>query len=162
MSANSRSIENLQTALSMELSAIHQYLLHAYVLEDWGLGKLAVKMREEMQEELGHAGFFLERILFLKGNPKVSEQKPAQKSETLKSMFEADLKDEREAVTFYSEAASQASAESDVGTRALFERIAIEEEGHQDWLETQLALIDRMGEPAYIAQHITAPGEGSA
>jgi bacterioferritin len=162
MPANSKSIGNLQTALSMELSAIHQYLLHAYVLEDWGLGKLAVKMREEMQEELGHAGVFLERILFLKGEPKVSEQKPAQKAQSLKSMFEADLKDEREAVIFYSEAAAQAAVENDSGTRALFERIAIDEEGHQDWLETQLDLLDRMGEPAYIAQHISVPGEGSA
>ena len=56
MVTNSKSIENLQKALSMELSAVHQYLLHAHVLDDWGLDRLAVKMREEMQEEMGHAG----------------------------------------------------------------------------------------------------------
>ena len=74
MTNQPRSIENLQKALSMELTATHQYLLHAHVLDDWGLETLAGKMREEMQEELGHAGKFIDRILFLDGDPKVSEQ----------------------------------------------------------------------------------------
>lgn len=159
MTANSKSIDNLQTGLAMELSAIHQYLLHAHVLEDWGLDKLAAKMREEMQEELGHAGAFIDRILFLKGDPKVSEEKPASKADSLKGMFEADLKDERAAIEFYSEAAAQAGAENDIGTRTLFERLALDEEGHMDWLDTQLDLLERMGEPAYMAIHMGVPEE---
>lgn len=161
MTANSKSIENLQKALSMELTAIHQYLLHAHVLDDWGLDKLASKMREEMQEELGHAGAFIDRILFLKGDPRVSEEKPAQKADSLAKMFESDLKDERGAIDFYSEAAAEAGAENDIGTRTLFERITLEEEGHMDWLELQLDLLERMGEPAYMARHMGVPGEDS-
>lgn len=159
MASNSKSIENLQTALAMELSAIHQYLLHAHVLDDWGLDRLASKMREEMQEELGHAGAYIDRILFLKGDPKVSEEKPARKADSLKAMFEADLADERGAIEFYSEAAAQAGTENDIGTRTLFERIALDEEGHMEWLELQLDLLKRMGEPAYIAKHMSGPGE---
>ncbi len=155
MTNQSRSIKHLQQALSMELTATHQYLLHAHVLEDWGLETLAAKMHEEMQEELGHAGNFIDRILFLDGDPKVSEQKPAHRADTLKELFEADLKDEKEAITFYTEAANAAREDDDVGTRAMFERIVMDEEGHMDWLKQQLDLIRRIGEPAYIAQHMT-------
>lgn len=74
-------------------------------------------------------------------------------------MFELDLADEHEASQFHTGAAKQAYDESDLGTRMLFERIAIEEEGHSGWLELQLALLQRMGEPAYISKHISEPRE---
>jgi len=154
MSNQPRSLKNLQQALSMELTATHQYLLHAHVLEDWGLETLAAKMREEMQEELGHAGRFIDRILFLGGDPKVSEQKPAKQADTLKELFEADLADEEEAIAFYTEAANAASDDADVGTRTMFEAIVLDEEGHMGWLRQQLDLIKRIGEAAYISQHM--------
>lgn len=160
MSSNAKTLENLQQALAMELTASHQYLLHAYVLDDWGLDLLAAQMRGEMQEELGHAGKFIERILFLGGDPKVSEAKPAKRADSLKKMFEADLADEKEAIDFYTEAAAAASDERDIGTRTLFEKIALDEEGHMNWLELQLDLLERMGEPAYIAKHMTVGGSG--
>ena len=74
--SNEQTIENLNKALQMEMSAAHQYQLHAHVLEDWGLTKLAQQMRKEMQEELGHSDRFIERIMFLKGNPHIAFQKP--------------------------------------------------------------------------------------
>jgi len=159
MSKNSQSIANLQTALAMELTAIHQYLLHAYTLDDWGLDKMAGKMREEMQEELGHAGAFIERIMFLGGDPKVEATKSPKRASSLKSMFESDLAEEKGAVAFYTEAAEAAVKDSDIGTRVLFERILLDEEGHTAWLELQLDLLERMGEPAYVARHMTAPGD---
>lgn len=118
-SNNSKSLANLQTALSMELAAIQHYLLHAHVLADWGLHRLAEKMRAEMTEELGHAGRFMERILYLEAMPKV-------------------------------QAAKDAAKDSDLGTRRLFEDIAIEEEGHVDWLTRQIALLAKLGEPTYM------------
>ena len=90
MADRTTSLENLQTALSMELTAVHQYLLHAHTLEDWGIDKLAAKMREEMQEELGHAGAFIDRIMFLGGVPRLEAAKTPQKAESLKALFEAD------------------------------------------------------------------------
>lgn len=71
MANESRSLENLQTALGMEMKAIHQYLLHAHVPGDRGLDILSNRMREEMTEELGHAGRFIDRILHLEGSPKI-------------------------------------------------------------------------------------------
>ncbi len=162
MPDRSQSLDHLQQALSMELTAIHQYLLHAHVLDDWGLDKLAGKMREEMHEELGHAGAFLERILFLNGDPEVEATKTPQRAASLQAMFEADLEEEKGAIAFYSRASMAAAEVGDLGSRALFERTAIDEEGHQAWLELQLDLLERMGEPAYVAKHMSGPAGADA
>ena len=155
MTNQPRSIRNLQKALSMELTAVHQYLLHAHVLEDWGLETLAGKMREERQEELGHAGNFTDRILFLDGDPTMEAQRPAAKAESLKDLFEADLADEMEAISFYTQSSNEAREDNDIGTYTMFQNIVLDEEGHMDWLKQQLDLIKRIGEPAYIAQHMS-------
>lgn len=159
--SHQRSIENLQTALSMELTATHQYQLHAGVLEDWGLNLLAAQMREEMHEELGHSQKFMDRILFLKGTPKMELEKPPTVSGSLKEMFTADLADEQEAIRFYTKASMQALEDGDLGSRQVFEQTAIEEEEHQGWLELQLDLLERMGEPAYIAKYMSSPNGAS-
>ncbi len=153
--ARTATIDNLQRALSMELTAMHQYQLHACVLDDWGLGLLATQMRQEMQEELGHSEEFLVRILFLKGDPKLNLEKLPVRAQSLKTMFETDLADEQEAIEFYTSASIQANEDRDIGTRQLFEKIVLDEEQHMNWLELQLDLLARMGEPAYIAKHIS-------
>ncbi|WP_166821212.1 bacterioferritin [Thalassoroseus pseudoceratinae] len=155
-----RSIKNLQTALSMELTATHQYQLHAGVLDDWGLSLLATQMREEMREELGHSEEFMNRIMLLKGDPQMTLEKPPVRASTLKEMFETDLADEQEAIEFYTRSSLQAVEDGDLGSRAIFERIALDEEEHMSWLELQLDLLERMGEPAFISKYI--PSRDSA
>ena len=150
-----QSIENLQKALAMELTAIQQYLLHAHVLDDWGLDVLADQMRTEMTEELGHAGRFIERILFLGGDPVVEAAKAPKRAESLEALFGADLEEEKGAVEFYTSAAKASDDDRDIGTRMLFEGIVIDEEGHMDWLDRQLGLLKRMGEPTYIAKNMS-------
>lgn len=152
--------QNLQTALAMELTAMHQYQLHACVLDDWGMDLLAAKMREEMLEEMQHSEAFLVRLLFLKGEPRVEQAKLPKRAETLHEMFELDLADEKDAIDFYTKASVQAAEDGDIGGRQLFERIALDEEQHMSWLELQLDLLQRMGEPAYIAKHMAAPALG--
>jgi bacterioferritin len=149
------SIENLQKALSMELTAVHQYLLHAHVLEDWGLDLLAGRMREEMQEELGHAGRFIDRILFLGGDPDLSAAKSPKRADSLEALFTSDKTEEKGAIEFYSKAAKAALEANDIGTRALFEAVVLDEEGHWEWLDLQLDLLERMGEPAFIAKYMS-------
>ena len=152
-----KSISNLQTGLSMELTAMHQYQLHAGALDDWGLSLLASKMREEMQEELGHSEEYMTRILFLKGEPQLKMAKTPIRATSLKEMFESDLADEKEAIAFYTQASIQATEDRDIGTRTLFERIALDEELHMGWLELQLDLLQRMGEPSFISKHMPSP-----
>lgn len=156
-----RSTENLQTALSMELTAMHQYQLHAGVLDDWGLSLLASKMREEMTEELGHSEVYMTRILFLKGEPQLKMAKTPVRARSLKEMFASDLADEKEAIDFYTKASIQATEDGDIGTRTLFERIALDEEQHMSWLELQLDLLERMGEPTFIAKYMPASTQPS-
>lgn len=153
--SNEATIANLQKGLQMELTAAHQYQLHAHVLDDWGLDLLAAQMREEMQEEIGHSNEFLQRIMFLNGRPEMDFDKKPVPAASLAEMFRADLSDEEDAITFYAKAAQQANEVGDVGSRTLFEKILLEEEGHKSWLELQLSLLDRLGEQAYSALHIS-------
>ena len=158
MTKNAKTQENLQKALSMELAAVQQYMLHVLTAEDWGLEKLAAKMRSEMQEELGHAEEYARRLIFLGGSPDMTPAKTPAHAKSLTAMFKADLVDEKDAITFYSDAAQTASQENDIGSRTLFERTTLDEEGHMAWLDLQLSLLDRMGEPAYIAMQIGGAG----
>lgn len=156
MTDNRKTLENLQTAVSMELAAVNQYLLHILTTESWGLDKLAVKMRAEMLEELGHAEEYARRMVFLGGVPTMTAAKTPKSSKSLQEMFAADLADEKDAITFYSKGAREADDAHDIGTRDLFERTALDEEGHMSWLQLQLSLLQRMGEPAFIAMQINA------
>lgn len=159
---NDQTIQNLQTALEMEMTAGHQYQLHAQVLDDWGLNLLADKMREEMHEEIGHSDLFMERILFLGGTPEIRFQKQPKKAETLEEMFRMDSADEQEAIEVYSRAAMQAAEVGDIGSRTLFEQIVLDEEGHRSWLDLQLSLIKRLGEKAYSAKWVSFGSEDEA
>lgn len=159
---NKATMDYLQKALHMELTAAHQYQLHAHVLDSWGLDRLAAKMREEMQEELGHSDLFMERITFLEGKPDLEFYKKPVAADSLVSMFKADLADEEEALEFYTKASQHASEVGDIGSRTLFEQIALEEEGHKSWLELQLSLIERIGEKAFSAKYVSADGQGSS
>lgn len=151
-------LADLQTALTMEFTAVHQYMLHAHVLEDWGLDRLAAKMREEMQEEMGHAQQFMARIMFLDGEPDAQSMNSVARAQSLKDMFEADLRDEYEARAFYTDASNRAHAANDLGTRDMFATIALDEEGHIEWLETQIGLLERMGEPGFYQLYASGGG----
>ncbi|PLW74919.1 bacterioferritin [Cohaesibacter celericrescens] len=153
--SNNKTIEYLQQALQMELSAAHQYQLHAHVLDDWGLDKLAAQMRSEMQEELEHSNLFVARILFFNGKPDLDFYKKPVQADTLVDLFKSDLEDESEAIEFYTKASQHAMETGDIGSRMLFEQIAVDEEGHKSWLELQLSLIERLGEKAFSAKYVS-------
>ncbi|MEM9592222.1 MAG: bacterioferritin, partial [Pseudomonadota bacterium] len=153
--SNETTLKNLQKALQMELTAAHQYQLHAHVLDDWGLDRLADQMRNEMQEELGHSNEFINRIMFLNGQPDMKFHKKPIAAKSLESMFKSDLADEEGAIAFYTDAAKEAAAQADVGSRTIFEKVLLEEENHKAWLELQLSLLDRLGEKAFSAKYVS-------
>jgi len=153
--SNEKIVEFLQQAVKMELTAAHQYQLHAHTLDDWGLTIMADKMREEMVEETGHSDLFINRLLFLKAEPELGFYKTPKKAENLQAMFRADLADEEEAIEVYTQAARHAADIGDIGTRTLFEKIVLDEEGHKEWLELQLDLIERLGEKTYSAKLVS-------
>lgn len=151
MKGDDKVIEYLNKALRHELTAVNQYWLHYRMLDDWGYAKLAKKQREESIEEMEHADKLVERILFLEGLPNLQTLDPLMIGQNIKEVLECDLKAEYSARTLYSEARDVCNDKKDYASMKLFEQLIIDEEGHIDWLETQLELLGNIGIENYGA-----------
>lgn len=149
MQGDSKVIEYLNRALRSELTAISQYWLHYKLQEDWGLGHMAKKSREESIEEMNHADRLMERIIFLEGHPNLQKLDPLRIGQTPKETLECDLAAEQEARAMYKEASEYCREIGDYVTMELFKALLEDEEGHIDFLETQLDLHDRVGAENY-------------
>jgi bacterioferritin len=147
-------IDALNEVLSGELAAINQYFLHAKMFENWGYSKLYTKVYAESIDEMKHADALIARILYLDGLPNVQRLGRVRIGETPRETFEADLALEREAIPRLNAHVALCRDEGDNGTRALLEEILRSEEEHLDWLETQLGLMDRLGEQSYLSEQI--------
>ena len=149
MKGDAKVIEYLNKALRSELTAVSQYWLHFRLQEDWGYGRLAAKSRAESIEEMHHADKLIERILFLEGHPNLQKLDPIRTGQDLRETLECDLAGEHDARTLYIEARQHCDAVGDYVSRALFDALIADEEGHIDFLETQLDLFDKLGEERY-------------
>ncbi len=145
MKGDEKVIEYLNRALRSELTAVHQYKANARLFEDWGLDKLATKQDAEALEELEHADRCMRRILFLGGRPDTTGVDTVRVGTTTREIFQCDLAAESEAITLYREAAGHCESVRDYASRDVFVGLLSDEEGHYDFLETQLDLIERMG-----------------
>ena len=150
MKGDAKVIEYLNKALYNELTAINQYFLHAKKLKNWGLKELAEHEYKESIEEMKHADWLSERILFLEGLPNFQALGKLRIGETPRELLECDLALEMEALPLLREAIAHADSIGDYVSRQLFVKILDSEEEHVDWLETQLDLIGRIGEPNYL------------
>jgi bacterioferritin len=149
MQGDAKVIERLNQALFLELGAVNQYWLHYRLLDDWGFTKLAKKERAESIEEMQHADKLVERIIFLEGHPNLQTLAPLRIGQTVKEVLEADLAGEYEARTAYKESRDICHQAGDYVSMKLFEQLMIDEEGHIDFLETQLELLSKLGEEKY-------------
>lgn len=150
MKGDAKVIEYLQKSLRLELTAINQYFLQARMYDDMGLFELGKKEYQESIEEMQHADRFIQRILFLEGLPNLQDLAQLRVGETPREMLECDLAGEQEAHALYTEAIEYCEQVKDYTSRALFADILADEEEHIDYIETQLGLIDRMGEQNYV------------
>lgn len=155
MQGDAKVIEYLNKSLRHELTAVSQYWLHFRLQEDWGLGSMAKKSREESIEEMQHADKLIERIIFLGGHPNLQSLDPLRIGETPKETLECDLAAEIDARALYKEAREHCQKVGDYVTMALFEDLMRDEEGHIDFLETQLELHDRVGAENYALLNAT-------
>jgi bacterioferritin len=153
MQGDKKVIEYLNRGLRSELTAISQYWLHYRMLDNWGLKEMAKKWRAESIEEMQHADRFTDRILFLDGFPNFQTLDPLKIGQTVKEIIECDLKAELEARALYQEAATYCRQVGDYPSKNLFEDLMTDEEGHVDFLETQLDLIGKMGVELYMQKH---------
>ena len=149
MKGDAKVIEYLNKALRSELTAVSQYWLHFRLQEDWGYGRIAAKSRAESIEEMHHADKLIERILFLEGHPNLQKLDPIRTGQDLRETLECDLAGEHDARTLYVEARDYCDSVGDYVSKNLFEALIADEEGHIDFLETQLDLHDRIGAERY-------------
>ena len=154
MKGDAKVIEYLNKGLRSELTAINQYWLHFRQLNHWGYKDLAKKWREESIEEMHHADRFVDRILFLDGFPNLQVLDPLRIGQNVKEILECDLAAEIGARTLYQEAATYCHSVKDYVSRDLFEDLMKDEEGHIDFLETQLDLVKDLGVQLYSQKHV--------
>jgi bacterioferritin len=154
MKGDKKVIDYLNKGLRSELTAINQYWLHYRLLDNWGLKDMAAMWKKESIEEMVHADRFVDRILFLEGFPNMQQLDPLRIGENVQEVIECDLKAELEARSLYQEAAKYAREVGDYPSEDLFKALMKDEEGHIDFLETQLDLIGRIGIELYTQKHV--------
>ncbi|MQY29331.1 bacterioferritin [Nocardia aurantia] len=146
----------LNEQLTAELTAINQYFLHAKMQENWGFTRLAKHTRHESIDEMKHAETLTDRILFLEGLPNYQKLNMLRIGQTVPEQLKADLQVEMEAVERLRRGIDLMRSRGDVTSARIFEEILADEESHVDYLETELDLIEKLGEPLYLQRYTKA------
>ena len=154
MKGDKKVIEQLNSALSSELTAIVQYMVHSEMCHNWGYNRLGDLIKARAIEEMKHAEGFIERIIFLDAIPAVTVGLKPQLGAKVEEQMQINLKDELDAIHNYNEAVSVCTKAGDDGSRALFEHTLTDEERHADFLESQIHAIKEMGIGPYLAQYL--------
>lgn len=158
MKAKEGVLGHLNSVLTAELTALHQYLLHASMCDNWGYERLGHELRERATEEVGHASGVMDHILYLEGTPDMQRLGTVQGGQTVPDLFNADLKLEQEDVQLLREAITHCAKVADYTTRHKLEDMIKDSEEHIDWLETQLRTIKQVGLENYLSEQIKKEG----
>jgi bacterioferritin len=160
MKGDDKVIEFLNVALKNELTAINQYWLHYRMLSHWGVQRLADYERHESIDEMKHADWLSERILFLEGLPNFQLLGRLRVGETVEEILKADMALEEDAIPTLREAAAYCETVKDFVSRDLFVKILANEEDHVDYLEKQFDMIKLMGIQNYVQLQSKPADEG--
>ncbi len=152
----------LNEQLTSELTAINQYFLHSKMQDNWGFTELAEHTRAESFDEMRHAEAITDRILLLDGLPNYQRLFSLRIGQTLREQFEADLAIEYEVLGRLKPGVIMCREKQDSTSAFLLEKIIADEESHVDYLETQLELMDKLGEELYAAQCVSRPPGGQS
>ncbi|WP_062988073.1 bacterioferritin [Nocardia anaemiae] len=157
MEGDKEIISVLNEQLTAELTAINQYFLHAKMQDNWGFTKLAKHTRHESIDEMKHAEVLTDRILFLEGLPNYQKLNPLRIGQTVPEQLRADLKIEMEAVDRLRGGIELMRSRGDITSARIFEAILEDEESHVDYLETELDLLEKLGEQLYLQRYTDTP-----
>jgi bacterioferritin len=155
MHGDAKVIKELNAALASELTAIVQYMVQSETCHNWGYVRLGDRMKQRALEEMHHAEGLIERIVFFDTTPKVDVALVPKIGSSVQQQFANDLKDEQEAVHQYNAAIRICTEAADNGSRNLFQSMVKDEEGHADFLESQLHAIEDMGIGPYLAEQLS-------
>lgn len=156
MKGNEKVIEQLNIALSNEMSAVVQYMVQAEMCAGWGYHRLSALTKARAIEEMKHAERLIERVIFLDGTPNVAVPLTPKVGVNVQQQLELDLADETGAVREYNDASRICRDAGDAGTKDLFESLLQDEERHADFLGAQLHSIKELGLGAYLSQQLLA------
>ena len=152
--ADPRVVELLNDALTLELSVVNTYFLHARMLDNWGFPKLGKVFYDLSIDEMRDADALITRVLFFEGHPNVQRLNPIRVGEDAEEMLRLALESETAAVAQFNAAAQECHDLGDHGTAAVFEEMVRDEESHADFFESQLDAIERVGLQQYLAQQV--------
>jgi bacterioferritin len=158
MKSNEKIIAVLNDLLSDELTAVMQYMVHSEMCKHWGYTKLHGEIERKAIDEMKHAEFHIERILFLEGKPVVTNLKTVNIASDMMDIIKFDGEAESAAIRAYNSAIALASELGDESTADSLVSILREEEGHLEWAEIQSAQVDQMGLENYLAQQLGEEG----
>jgi bacterioferritin len=150
MKGNEKLLTVFNSLLAHELTVINQYMVHSEMCANWGYSKLHAAIRKQAMDEMLHAEWLIERIIFFEGSPTVSKLNPIKIGKTVSEIISNDDDSELEVVRSYNDAIKLAMEVSDQGTVDLLTKILKMEEGHVDWAEIQRAQIEQMGMENYL------------
>jgi bacterioferritin len=156
MQGNAKVIEQLNVALSNEMSAAVQYMVQAEMCASWGYLRLSALTKGRAIEEMKHAERLIERVIFLDGTPNVTVPLTPKIGASVPQQLEFDLADEAGAIKEYNDAAAICREAGDAGTKDLFESLLHDEERHADFLEAQIHSIKELGIGPYLSQQMLA------
>lgn len=154
MKAKEGILDQLGEILTAELTAVHQYLLHAELCRHWGYERLAEKFEHLYTEEITHSGQLVRHILYLGGLPDVGKLDRVKEGPSVKDLFEVNLAFEREDVEMLRKAIAHAAKVGDFTTRQKLEEMVVDSEEHVDYFERQLTTIAQVGLTGYLAEQI--------
>lgn len=154
MKAKEGVLDHLNGILRAELTAVHQYLLHAAMSGNWGYERLQQEFRELASEELEHSSQLIDHILYLDGNPDVGGVDEVSRGASVEALFEADLRFELQDVEVLRKAIAHCAKVMDFTTRHKLEDMVKDSEEHVDWFETQLRTMEQVGVEQYLAEQI--------
>jgi bacterioferritin len=154
MKGNDKIIEQLNSLLADELTAVSQYMVHSSMCSNWGYGKLHQAIEKRAIDEMKHAEMLIDRILFLEGAPVVNNLKKMVIGQKVEVQLKNDHESEIGAIQAYNAGIRLAAELGDYGSAELMKSILKDEEAHLDWLEAQQDQIDQMGIQNYLVEKV--------